>query len=398
MSKDKVKYSVCHLLFEEFPSDPRVRRYVNALSDSGINSIIVCFKSKGEKYFETYGNSRIYRIPITKHRQSFLLTAVEYTLFTYLASFLLLYLGLKYRPKIIHTHTLPDFLIFAGILNKILGTKLILDLHELFPEVYMARRPENAGSFYVKILKFQEKLSIKLANLVITIHEPAKEIFIKRNKGLEKKIHIIMNGVDPDEIKSTARALAEKFIIIYNGTIVKLWNLELMVRSLAILKNRMKKEDYEKIVFKLYGKGPVLNDLLSLASELNVSEKVSYEGVFPSDKMYTEVLKANVCVLPALRNIYTDLFYTIKLTEMVYFKIPVIASRLNTYLKYYGEDSLFYIDSGNAEQLADKVMEVYYNKDLVKLKTENAYKDYMNVSWDKMKVKYIEIIKAILKN
>jgi glycosyltransferase involved in cell wall biosynthesis len=398
LSKEKIKYPVCHLLFEEFPADPRVRRYVNALNEVGINTIIICFKSAGEKLFDMHGNNRVYRIPVSKHRQSFLLTAIEYMLFTHFASLLLLYIGIKYRPKVIHTHTLPDFLIFAGLINKIFGTKLILDLHELFPEVYMARRPEKAKSFYVKILKMQERLSVRLANLVITIHEPAKQIFINRNKGLENKIHIIMNGVDPDEIKSTTREPTDKFILIYNGTIVKLWNLQLVVRSLAILKNKLPPEDYKKIIFKLYGKGPVLTDILDLAKELGVPENVSYEGVFSSDKMYPEVLKANVCVLPAEKNIYTDLFYTIKLTEMVYFKIPVIASRLNTYLLYYGEGSLFYIDSGNAEQLAERIAEVFYNKNIAKQKTEKAYSDYRKVSWDIMKEKYIKIISALLKD
>jgi len=62
---DKKKYRICHLLYEEYPRDPRVRRYVNAVNETGINCIIICSRKKNEKYFEELNNNRIYRIPVS---------------------------------------------------------------------------------------------------------------------------------------------------------------------------------------------------------------------------------------------------------------------------------------------------------------------------------------------
>lgn len=62
----KTGFSVCHLLYEEYPRDPRVRRYVNALNSAGRNCIIVCSKKKNEKYFEKIGGNLVYRIPVSK--------------------------------------------------------------------------------------------------------------------------------------------------------------------------------------------------------------------------------------------------------------------------------------------------------------------------------------------
>src|SRR5205085_4770623 len=122
---------------EEFPRDPRIRRYVNALNEQGIYCIIICSKKKNDSYIEEWNGNRIYRLPISKKRGSFFITLVEYILFTVLSTYLLICLGIKYRFKIIHVHTLPDFLIFAAIWNKLFGAKIILDLHEIFPELYM---------------------------------------------------------------------------------------------------------------------------------------------------------------------------------------------------------------------------------------------------------------------
>jgi len=385
-------YPVCHLFYEEYPRDPRVRRYVNALNSTGRNCIIVCSKKKNEKYFENIGGNLVYRIPVSKKRGSFFLTLLEYLLFAWISSFMLLYLQLRYRFKIVHVHTLPDFLIFAALWNKVFGAKLILDLHEIFPELYMARTGADYNSFKVNLLKTAEKYSIKLANKVITIHDNAKDIFVKRNGLSEEKISVVMNSVDPAEFPNPAKPDENNFIIIYNGTIVKLLNLTMVVEALAKLKNEMPADDYGKIIFRLYGDGPALNEILSLADKSGVVDKVQYMGYLQPADMRKEVLKTGVLILPPLKNIYSDLFYTIKLIETIYLKIPVIATRLNTYKRYYSEDSLFYFDSGNVNELAERIKEVYTNKPLVERKTASARADYDKLSWEIMRERYLEIV------
>jgi glycosyltransferase involved in cell wall biosynthesis len=392
----KKNYKVCHLFYEEFPRDPRVRRYVNALNESGTYCVIICSKKKKDRVFEDWNGNAVYRIPVAKLRQSFIMTFLEYLIFTFLSAILISYLGIKYRFRVIHVHTLPDSLIFAAALNKLFGAKLILDLHEVFPELFIARKPKLENSFWVKILKFNEKISIKFADELITTHDSAKEIFIKRNEELENKILVIMNGVDPAEFTETRRVQTDKFVIIYNGTINKILNLTMIVEAISGLKNKMKENDFDKIVFRLYGDGPSVDEILSLAETLGVKEKVDYRGFIPPSEMRKEALKSDVLILPPLKHIYSNLFYTIKLVEMIYLKIPVIATRLKTYKRYYREESLFYFDSGNLDQLIEKIEEVYYNKELVARKVSSAYEDYLKVSWDIMKPRYLELIGKLL--
>lgn len=393
---DKRRFLVCHLLYEEYPRDPRVRRYVNALNENGIYCIVICSKKKKDPYFQEIEGNMIYRIPVSKKRGSFFVTLIEYLLFSGFALFLLIYTGIRYRFKIIHTHTLPDFLIFAALWNKVFGAKLILDLHELFPELYMARTGASYNSLKVKLLTFAEKLSIGFADTVITIHDNAKDIFIKRVKAANDKIHVVMNSVDPREFPFQSAPSENEFVIIYNGTIVKLLNLTIIVDALAKLKNEMPGADYNKIVFRLYGDGPALDDILSLARSRGIENKVQYLGYLQPSEMRKEVLKASVLILPPEKNIYSDLFYTIKLIEAVYLKIPVIAARLNTYMKYYGENSLFYFDSGSIDQLTVRINEVFYNPGIVKKKTASALADYNKLNWLIMRDRYIKIVKSLL--
>jgi len=389
-------FKVCHLLYEEYPRDPRVRRYVNALNDKGLGCVVICSKRKRDSYYEELGLNRIYRIPVSKKRGSFLMTLVEYLLFSWISSVLLVYLGIKYRFKIIHTHTLPDFLIFAAIWNKLFSAKLILDLHEIFPELYMARTGAAADSFKVKLLKTAEKYSIKLADVLITIHDNARDIFVKRNPAAANKIHVVMNSVDPREFADSALVPGDEFVIIYNGTIVKLLNLTIIVEAIKMLKDELPAEDFGKIVFRLYGDGPALEEILELAKSLGVEDKVQYMGYLQPADMRREVLKTSVLILPPVRNIYSDLFYTIKLIETIYLKIPVIATRLNTYKRYYSEEALYYFDSGDTRALAERIKEVFYDKALAQKKTETARAEYDKLGWDIMRERYVEIVEGMM--
>lgn len=396
MSREE-KYPVCHLLYEEYPRDPRVRRYVNALNKSGRGAVIICSKKKNDRYFEESGLNLIYRLPISKKRASFFITLLEYLTFTNISALLLIYLATKYRFRVIHVHTLPDFLVFAAIWNKIFGSKIILDLHEIFPELYMARTGAGRNSFKVKLLKFAEKVSIWLSNTVITIHENARDIFISRNKGIENKIHVVMNSVDPAEFENAALIKTKEFIITYNGTVVKLLNLTMIVEALAELKKKMALGDFKRIEFRIYGDGPALDEILFRAVSLGVSDKVNYMGFLEPGEMRREVLKTNVLILPPLKNIYSDLFYTIKLIEAVYLKIPVIATRLNTYSRYYGDESLFYFESGDLNDLTARIEDVFYDTNLVQKKTLNAFADYGKVNWDIMRERYLKIVDNMIK-
>jgi glycosyltransferase involved in cell wall biosynthesis len=169
----------------------------------------------------------------------------------------------------------------------------------------------------------------------------------------------------------------------------------MVVEAIAELKKVIPAEDFNKIVFRIYGDGPALNNILDLAEKLEVKEKVEYMGFIAPDIMRKEVLKANVLILPPLKNIYSDLFYTIKLIETIYLRLPVIATRLNTYKTYYREESLFYFDSGNLDKLVERIKEVYYDKDLVKTKVENARADYDKIGWGVMRDRYLSVISSL---
>jgi len=385
---------ICHLFFDEFPKDSRIRRFANVLLSNNYEVYIICLSTEKKVNIENIGNLHIYRIPLKKKRGSLKRRIFEYLIFEILAFLWTTYLFFKFRIKLFHISTLPDFLIFSCIIPKLLGANLLLDFHELFPEAMLQFKPSiKQNELSYKIILFQEKLSYLFANEIIVFHDPAKDILNSRMKGA-KTISTIMNGFDESELPQFSKKTStDSFRIIYNGTINKNLNLSLVLYALQVIK-LSHNDIFNKIIFEIYGEGPDLQNLLNLAKKLELNN-IFFGGRVSFSKMIECLQNADVCVLPPKKDIYSDLFYSLKLTEMIFFKIPVIATRLNTYKYYFPEDCILYFNSDDHLDLADKIIFTYFNKEKTKVFTYNAFRSYQKVSWDIMKIRYLDIIKRL---
>jgi glycosyltransferase involved in cell wall biosynthesis len=386
------KKKLCHVFFDEYPKDSRIRRYTNALVDESFKVYIISLHYKGAKFFEKSENVYIYRVPLYKKRGSFIRRIYEYVLFEFLAFWYVNYIFFRHFVSLYQVHTLPDFLVLSCIIPRLLGRKVILDFHELFPEAMMQFKKVRKDSKLFKILLLQEVLSYKFANKIIAFHDPAKEILLSRINSKKTPV-TIMNGVDENEMPEFERKNNNNFKIIYNGTINYNLNLRLVVKAMIYIRDS-DKSVFDKISFHLYGDGPDIDNILSDANRNKLSN-VHYEGRLPFQQMMSSLEKASLCVLPPVKDIYSDLFYSLKLIEMIYLKIPVVATRLNTYLKYYPENCLFYFNSNDYKDLAEKILFVYNNPEKVKVFTDNAFSEYQKYNWNIMKSRYLNLINSI---
>lgn len=380
----------CHLVFDEYPKDPRVRRYSNVLKENGYFVIVICITNGKSPLLEKSYNEIIIRIPIKKTRGGGLRRIFEYTVFQLYATIISSLIYLFFRVRNFHVHTLPDFLVFSCIIPRLFGERVILDFHELFPEFMMQYKSySDYNHLLIKVILFIEKISYHFANIIIVFHEPAKLILQKRIKS-QKYPTVIMNGVDENEIISFTHKQSDNFKIIYNGTINFNLNLIIVLKALEIIKKKYP-EDSLKISFHLFGDGPDLPNIIREAEKLKLNS-VIYEGIFPFNELTQKLMDASACIIPPKKDVYSDLFYSIKMLEMIYLKIPVIASRLRTYELYYPNDCILYFTPNDENDLAKKIM-MLYNKTIdVSAMTNRAFNQYQNYKWELMKERFIKLL------
>ena len=122
-----------------YPDDVRVRRECEALADRGDSVDLICLRKNGERTREQIDNVEVRRLPVQHIRgQGPLGYIKEYLSFFFRAAFTLTRLYLTRKYPIIQVHNLPDFLVFVTLIPKLLGAKVVLDMHDITPELFQS--------------------------------------------------------------------------------------------------------------------------------------------------------------------------------------------------------------------------------------------------------------------
>ena len=71
----------------------------------------------------------------------------EYGMFFCQAAMKVSVLHCRRRYRFVQVNTMPDFLVFAATIPKLLGAKVVLDLHEPAPELFSTLLATTIGRF-----------------------------------------------------------------------------------------------------------------------------------------------------------------------------------------------------------------------------------------------------------
>lgn len=148
--------------------------------------------------------------------------------------------------------------------------KLILDLHEWFPEVVeLERKPIKKA-----IWRIVESQSVAFADKVITVNRSLQQILEAQYK---KDISVIRNVpvlAELPEVNASKR-LTDK-VLYYQGAINAGRGLETAIRSLHHLPGW---------TFWLVGDGDLRDHLLNLAIDESLSDRVDFKGRLPPEEL-----------------------------------------------------------------------------------------------------------------
>ena len=92
---------------------------------------------------------------------------------------------------VVHVHNIPDFLVLAGLVPRLAGCKVVLDVHDSVPETFAAKFSKGARSSG-KLFCLEERLSAALAHSVICVNHPQRDVLVGRGIP-DAKTFISMN-------------------------------------------------------------------------------------------------------------------------------------------------------------------------------------------------------------
>jgi glycosyltransferase involved in cell wall biosynthesis len=180
-----------------YPQDVRVAREARALLDGGWEVDVLATTEGTQPRDEVVDGVRVRRVGIEHRRGAGALgVAVEYLAFTLLATVHAARLARSRRYDVVHVHNPPDFLLVAALVPRLAGARVVLDVHDLAPDMFAMRFDGRRGARAADgTLRAIERTALRVADGVVTVHEPYRRELLQRGADPETTI-VVMNALD----------------------------------------------------------------------------------------------------------------------------------------------------------------------------------------------------------
>lgn len=377
--------------------DARVRRYAQTLAQAGIRVDILCLRHHSDKPDRGKGLIRVFTLPIGRFATGSWGYVLEYGLAFILFSSWLLGLHVRNRYEVIHVHNMPDFLVFSTVIPRFLGAKVILDIHDPMPEVYISKFKLREKSTVVRLMRIQEKLSMRFADLILIANPLFRDNIAARGAPLAK-ITVIKNIPDPsvfDRKRYRGELCISKtdYTLVYPGTIAPRYGLDVAIRGMARLVI-----DIPEVRLVIIGhQGEFVNRLRALVSELGVSTAVRFKPSVPVEEVPREIAQADIGIYPALPDPHMSIAVPTKVLEYAIMGIPIVASRLRVLQDLLDESAISFFEPGNADQYAERVLALYRNRERGRRMVLNADRLLVQThSWASESEKYFAALRKLV--
>jgi glycosyltransferase involved in cell wall biosynthesis len=386
---------IVHANYEE---DSRVRREAEALVADGWEVDVFGLRRPGEAPTAVIEGVNLRRLPVRRHQGAGLpVYLAEYGAFLIRSLWAASRAHRHRRYELIEVHSLPDYLVFAALPLKMVGVPVLLDLHEAMPEFFKSRFPKAANPISYKLLRLQEKLSIKFANAVLTVNEPLAERL--RDLGLRSdKLTVILNSPDLGLFDASANPHREFMAdgvlrIVYTGALTPTYELDVVLRAVGAIKAA--RPDL-KLQATFYGRGDAQPMLESLAEELGITDQVSFPGRIPIEDVPRAVAGGDIGVAPTRLDPFTGMSLSTKVLEYAAMEKPVVASRLPTVERYFAPDTLSVYEPGNPRALADMVLRLVDDPAGRIARVKKTRDRVEELSWTRQAAAYKDVVERLV--
>lgn len=346
----------CMVVYAYYPlAETRVQRQAEALVGAGFEVDVICPRQPDESRTDLHGEVKIRRLPLRIRKANLIDQLVGYVLFLVAAAWVVSGTHLKRRYHSIQVHNLPDFLVFCAAIPRLMGVPVILDLHDLMPEFFAGRFPD-APRALARLVGWQERVSCRFADLVITVSDPWKDALVER--GVEPgKIAVVMNVADDRIFRRPAarQSSGRRFRLIYHGSVHQRYGLDLAVEAVSRLAHEI-----PGLHLTILGRGDAMEELRQLTRELGVLRLVELRDEFVhAEELPGIIACADLGIVPYRNDIFTDGLLPTKLMEYAEMGLPCVASATTGIETYFGGTMVELFTPGDVGSLADAILELY---------------------------------------
>jgi glycosyltransferase involved in cell wall biosynthesis len=373
--------------------EPQVQRVGEALVDAGFAVEYLCMRHPDRPRKAVVNGVAITSLPASRNRSGALGNAIDYAWFFLLGAATLTARHLRRPYTVVQIYSMPDFLVFAAAVPKLLGCRVIAYMNEPMPELFETLY----GSPRLKrVLERIEQRVLRFADHAFTVTEQLKQRFVERGARADR-ITVVLNVSDPSSDLAGWSApptrADEPFTVVSHGSIEDRYGQDTIVEAAALLRDEL-----PDMRVALTGRGSTVDELLALIDERDLGDVVRFDGWVSRTELNDLLHRAAVGIVAQKASSYSHLVHTYKMADYFIFGLPVIASRLDAVSDLYGDDVIEYYEPGNSVDLARAIRHLYDDPVRRDELARNGRLAHERLGWAVQRHAFLDAYEALLGN
>ena len=389
------------IIFDPYPYEIRAQRLAEAAADAGVEVDAICLSlDGGARLPDQFNGVRIYPLPMARSIGAPLaVTVVEWVRFLALAAVKVTQLHQRRHYDVIHVHNMPDFLVFAALIPKLRGARVILDVQDVSPELMAAKAGKRLRRLLYTLAAAQERISTAFADYVVTVGWPFEQRL--RARGVpQAKLTSFINSADPKVFPASlqgpipfdARGAHGPFRFMFYGTISRRLGIDTAIRALALAR-----QEEPQLELDIMGSGDDIAAFQALAAELGVRDVVRFrDAVAPGPELADFVVSHDAGIVSYHADGFADLLLPTKAYEMAWLRRPMIVSNTPAIRSMFRPESVMLCDSESPEEFAQAMARLARSAALRTALVANAAHDYERFRWEHERERYNALLQSLV--
>ena len=372
--------------------DNRVLRYASTLARRGDHVDVFALRREGKPAEEEIDGVHVHRLQgrllNEKHRLSYARRICQFLL---RATAQVTRHDFKNHYDLLHVHSVPDFMVFSALGPRLRSTPVILDIHDILPELYSSKFAAGKRTALFHALVRVERASCRFASHVVIANDIWRERLISR--GLPpNKCTVVLNSPDRTIFTRTGNSHppSAKFLMLYPGTLNQHQGLDIAIRAFAKISRKVPQAE-----FRIYGDGPSKEELVNLVRQLGVESQVLMLPLSPIQEIARVMETASLGIVPKRKDNFGNEAFSTKILEFMAMGVPVIVSDTMIDKLYFNNSIVRFFRSGDEHDLARGMLEMIENPKLRQQQVANADRFVETMDWSAKQHEYLDLVDSL---
>jgi glycosyltransferase involved in cell wall biosynthesis len=368
---------ICMLAYTRYTYDGRVRLEAESLVEWG-HRVHFIVPKEGETARTYFSNGvLVQELNVIEYGgKSKLYYCFCYAMFLIRAFVTCSLLALREHVEVVHVHNMPNILVFSALFPRLLGCKIVLDVHDTMVETYQAKfgRP---SALLLWLLRCEERLCCFIAYRVICVNHIQREVLLARGIAAEKIITVITMPKFISLPRSVDYGPDPSFKMVNHGTMS--WRLgnDLIIKAVARLVHEI--PGFE---LHIIGGGDNLQEMVKLSASLGVSHYVHFHRSVPWHELAAKLAAMDVGIVANRVSSATELMLPLKLIDYVILGIPAIVPKLRTIQHYFTDEMVSYFEPEDIESIVAATLRLYREAPRRARQAQTARSFVAQYGWD----------------